>query len=69
MSSDNDADLIIEQDIARQKKKDKEKKNVTSDVVLDKDQSMRMWDLAIKDCPEDYTFQIRTYKDGYQKGS
>ena len=57
LSSDNDADLIIEQDIISQKRKHKKvAAQKPSEVNLDKDQAMKVWDLAIKDCPEDYTF-------------
>lgn len=46
-----------------------EEKKKKMEKPLSKDEAMKIWQMTVENIPHDYTFQIKTHKDTYPKGS
>jgi hypothetical protein len=83
IESDNDVDLLVEQDMITAMKLKKELKireeddlrkkgelpSIDEQIVIGKEDAKRVWEKTLASMPDEYDFVIRTYSDGFPKGS
>ena len=83
MDSDNDVDLLVEQEVLHsiklkhemQEREDTELRakgelpSTDEQIKMDNDAARKVWEKTLKQFPDDYDFVIRTYSDGFPKGS
>ena len=75
LSSDNETDMLVEQEMLRERIQIKQKphqgsgEGVSKESKLSKEEAWRVWELTLKNVPPEYEFQIKTSQDVYPKGS
>ena len=83
IESDNDVDLLVEQEVLHSIKLKKEQQrreeeelqkkgelpSADDKIKISKDDAQKAWEKVLDEMPDKYNFVIRTYSDGFPKGS